>query len=91
MASFTSIDTSVSLRSDTSPWSHFRDFWALLKPRVMSLVVFTGFVGMFLAPGELHYVLQIVAIICIAVLILPILLVNIVVPLRSINILKIVN
>jgi len=33
----------------------------------MSLVVFTGFVGMFLAPGELHYVLQIVAIICIAV------------------------
>ena len=40
---------------------------ALLKPRVMSLVVFTGFVGMFMAPGELHYVLQIVAIICIAV------------------------
>ena len=67
LASFTSIDTSISLRSDTSPWSHFRDFWALLKPRVMSLVVFTGFVGMFLAPGELHYVLQTVAIICIAV------------------------
>ena len=67
LASFTSIDTSVSLSPGSSPWSHFRDFSALLKPRVMSLVVFTGFAGMFLAPGELHYVLQIVAIICIAV------------------------
>ena len=26
------------------------DFWQLLKPRVMSLVIFTGFAGMFLAP-----------------------------------------
>ena len=30
------------------------DFWALLKPRVMSLVIFTGFAGMYLAPGSLH-------------------------------------
>ena len=30
------------------------DFWALLKPRVMSLVIFTGFAGMYLAPGTLH-------------------------------------
>jgi len=30
------------------------DFWSLLKPRVMSLVVFTGFAGMYVAPGELH-------------------------------------
>jgi protoheme IX farnesyltransferase len=30
------------------------DFWSLLKPRVMSLVIFTGFAGMFIAPGSLH-------------------------------------
>jgi len=30
------------------------DFWSLLKPRVMSLVIFTGFAGMYLAPGSLH-------------------------------------
>ena len=29
-------------------------FWSLLKPRVMSLVVFTGFAGMYVAPGSLH-------------------------------------
>lgn len=43
------------------------DYLALLKPRVMSLVVFTGFVGMWLAPGDLHPLLAIVALICIAV------------------------
>ena len=30
------------------------DFWSLLKPRVMSLVVFTGFAGMYVAPGAVH-------------------------------------
>jgi protoheme IX farnesyltransferase len=43
------------------------DFFALLKPRVMSLVVFTGAVGMVVAPGVLHPVLAVVAILCIAV------------------------
>jgi protoheme IX farnesyltransferase len=43
------------------------DFVALLKPRVMSLVVFTGFVGLVLAPGSLHPVLAAVAVLCIAV------------------------
>jgi len=43
------------------------DFVALLKPRVMSLVVFTGFVGLFLAPGTLHPVLALTAVLCIAV------------------------
>jgi heme o synthase len=45
-----------------------RDFWILLKPRVMSLVVFTGAVGLLLAPGgDLHPVQMIVAVLCIAV------------------------
>jgi len=43
------------------------DFIALLKPRVMSLVVFTGLTGMVMAPGELHPILAFVAILCIAV------------------------
>ena len=47
--------------------SEVRDFVALLKPRVMSLVVFTGAVGLYLAPGHLHPVLAAIAILCIAV------------------------
>jgi protoheme IX farnesyltransferase len=43
------------------------DYLALLKPRVMSLVVFTGAVGLHLAPGALHPFLAFVAILCIAV------------------------
>jgi heme o synthase len=42
------------------------DYIALLKPRVMSLVVFTGFVGLYLAPGHLHPFLAAVAVLCIA-------------------------
>jgi heme o synthase len=44
-----------------------RDYFALMKPRVMSLVVFTGFVGMMVAPGQLHPVLGIASLLCIAV------------------------
>jgi protoheme IX farnesyltransferase len=43
------------------------DFVALLKPRVMSLVVFTGFAGLIAAPGHLHPVLAAIAVMCIAV------------------------
>lgn len=43
------------------------DYIALLKPRVMSLVVFTAFVGMMLAPGGINPVVGLVAILCIAV------------------------
>ena len=43
------------------------DYFALLKPRVMSLVVFTGLVGLILAPGYIHPVLGFTAILCIAI------------------------
>ena len=43
------------------------DYFALLKPRVMSLVVFTGFAGLVAAPGALHPLLAAVAVLCIAV------------------------
>jgi heme o synthase len=44
-----------------------RDFIALLKPRVMSLVVFSGFAGLAVAPGHIHPVIAAVAVLCIAV------------------------
>ncbi len=44
-----------------------RDYWQLLKPRVMSLVVFTAFVGMITAPGHMDPVLGFVALLAIAV------------------------
>ena len=44
-----------------------RDWIALLKPRVMSLVVFTGRIGVLVAPGHLHPVLAFTAVLCIAV------------------------
>ncbi len=45
------------------------DYFALLKPRVMSLVVFTGFAGMWVAPGfsHLHPVIAATAVLCIAI------------------------
>jgi protoheme IX farnesyltransferase len=42
------------------------DYVAILKPRVMSLVVFTALVGLVLAPGHLHPFLAGVAVLCIA-------------------------
>lgn len=39
---------------DTIPSSRVRDFYALLKPKVMSLVVFIGFAGYWIAPGREH-------------------------------------
>jgi len=56
----------VALAGDISVASA-GDYFALLKPRVMSLVVFTGFVGLYLAPGNLHPILGAVAVLCIAV------------------------
>ncbi len=43
------------------------DYWRLLKPRVMSLVVFTAFVGMITAPVAIDPVLGLVSLLAIAV------------------------
>ena len=43
------------------------DFLALLKPRVMSLVIFTGLAGMVAAPGEVHLLTGFTALLCIAI------------------------
>lgn len=44
-----------------------QDYVQLLKPRVMSLVVFTSFVGLMVAPGSIHPLLGLVAILAIAI------------------------
>src|SRR5262245_34950496 len=43
------------------------DYVALMKPRVMSLVVFTALVGLMVAPGHIHPVIGFTALLCIAV------------------------
>ncbi|TNE45950.1 MAG: protoheme IX farnesyltransferase [Sphingomonadales bacterium] len=50
----------------TSMPADWRDFFALTKPRVMSLVIFTGLCGLLAAPGDIHPVLGFTAILCIA-------------------------
>ncbi|MFZ5748267.1 MAG: heme o synthase [Pseudomonadota bacterium] len=56
----TTLDRTVTLPAD------WRDFLALTKPRVMTLVVFTGLCGMLAAPVPIHPVLGFTAILCIA-------------------------
>ncbi len=63
-----SVETTDATQGVAQPaGARVSDYVALLKPRVMSLVVFTGFVGLALAPGALHPVLALTAILCIAV------------------------
>jgi protoheme IX farnesyltransferase len=45
----------------------FGDYFALLKPRVMSLVIFTALTGLVVAPGAIHPVTAFTALLCIAV------------------------
>jgi protoheme IX farnesyltransferase len=48
-------------------WRRFADYLTLLKPRVMSLVVFTALVGLLLAPGGIEPIAGIVSVCAIAV------------------------
>ncbi len=50
-----------------SPAAEWRDYFALTKPRVMSLVVFTAFVGLAAAPVTLNPAIALIAILSIAV------------------------
>ena len=54
-------------RLSAAPAASVADYVEILKPRVMSLVVFTGLVGLVLAPGHLHPVLAMVAVLCITI------------------------
>ena len=56
----------MSAATPLLPPADWRDFLALTKPRVMTLVVFTGLCGMLAAPTPIHPVLGFTAILCIA-------------------------
>jgi protoheme IX farnesyltransferase len=60
------LDDSRSITAITGG-ARVSDYVALLKPKVMSLVVFTVIVGMFLAPGHIHPVIAAISVLCIAV------------------------
>lgn len=60
------IDTSKDLPAMAGE-ARVGDYLALLKPRVMSLVVFTALVGMLVAPGAINPIIGFIAIICIAI------------------------
>lgn len=62
-----SIDQSKSLPTVADNFGTAGDYIELLKPRVMSLVVFTGLSGLVCAPGTIHPVIAFVALLCIAV------------------------
>lgn len=49
------------------PIATVEDYFSLLKPRVMSLVIFTGLAGLVVAPGPIHVMTAFSALLCIAV------------------------
>ncbi len=60
-------DASIQTTTQQTGDAGFGDYFALLKPRVMSLVVFTALVGMLAAPQGVHPVIGLAAILFIAV------------------------
>ena len=59
--------STATIRLATTAGASVSDYVEILKPRVMTLVVFTGLVGLVVAPRHLHPVLAGVAVLCIAV------------------------
>jgi protoheme IX farnesyltransferase len=57
----------IALSSPRISEAEVGDYFALLKPRVMSLVIFTALVGLAIAPGHFHPVLAFTSLLCIAV------------------------
>ncbi len=64
---FNTRDMTATVQTQTAQLpAEWRDYFALTKPRVMSLVVFTGLCGLLAAPGHIHPVLGFAAVLCIA-------------------------
>ena len=59
--------STATIRLATTAGASVSDYVEILKPRVVALVVFTGFVGLVVAPGHIHPVLAMVAVLCLAV------------------------
>ncbi len=58
--------TSLPIAQEPAILADWRDLFALTKPRVMRLVIFTGLCGLLAAPVPMHPVLGFTAILCIA-------------------------
>ena len=71
MSHLSQVDLSRSADVETVPArtdvGTIGDYVALMKPRVMSLVVFTALVGLAVAPGHVHPVIGLIALLCIAI------------------------
>lgn len=70
MSSLTSpaaMQDTASHAGDAILEADYRDWIKLLKPRVLTLVVYSGIIGLLVAPGRLHPVLALTAILCITV------------------------
>ena len=67
MTELSEAPATASVRLAATAGAEVADYVEVLKPRVMALVVFTGLVGLSVAPGHLHPVLAAVAVLCIAV------------------------
>jgi heme o synthase len=67
MSELSDTSSAVRLHLGAAPTAGVADYIEILKPKVMSLVVFTGLVGLVLAPGHIHPLLAAVAVLCIAV------------------------
>ena len=63
----TTAQIDMALTRQRSSEASVGDYIALLKPRVMSLVVFTALVGIVAAPSAINPVIGLTALICIAV------------------------
>ncbi len=66
----TDVSINTPSKTDATPLplgGEVRDYIALLKPRVMSLVIFTALVGMVVAPNPIHPLLGFIALLSIAV------------------------
>jgi protoheme IX farnesyltransferase len=61
------VDHSNDVHVTATGGARVEDYFALLKPRVMSLVVFTAIIGLLLAPGGTNPVVGLIAILCIAI------------------------
>ncbi|WP_308918264.1 heme o synthase [Jannaschia sp. LMIT008] len=61
-------DTSLhdDARAASRPEAALGDYWALLKPRLMSLCVFTALVGVVVAPASMHPILALASVLFIA-------------------------
>ncbi len=67
MTDFTAADRNRETAAFAISEGSVGDYMQLMKPRVMSLVVFTALVGLVVAPGYLHPVLGVAALLCIAI------------------------